>query len=386
MKTNVFALLIIVGLFNEALLAQDIQLTSKDSIVQSSWMVGVGINIVDDSGDVFGDLFAAEEQWNMVAHPSRLSIGKYFKNGLGIEAIGTYNKYKVGKKVDGAINSEEIDYLGFDARITYDLNQIIGQTGWFDPYVGIGAGYTDANNNSRGTYNAVIGFRTWFSDRWGLDFNSTGKWSMGNSATNHIQHAAGVLYQFNIKKGLSAKGLEKLALLQEIEKEQQRVQDSINDAKKAEELAERLAKEMEEARLANELKEKQEIEDKRRRIKDEITSLGNVYFALNSSYLASESKQILIKLADLMKESSDLKLKVVSHTDSRGSNKYNQWLSEKRVERTIEYLISNGINSERITGEGLGENKLTNECVNGTYCSEDKHRENRRSEFIIINL
>jgi len=79
MKTNVFALLILVGLFNKALMAQEIQLTSKDNIVESSWMVGVGINIVDDSGVAFSDLFAVEEQWNMVSHPSRLSIENTLK-------------------------------------------------------------------------------------------------------------------------------------------------------------------------------------------------------------------------------------------------------------------------------------------------------------------
>lgn len=384
MKTKVLSLLILIGLFNQALLAQDIQLTSKDSIVESSWMVGVGINIVDDSGDVFGDLFAVEEQWNVVPHPSRLSIGKYFKNGLGIEAIGTYNKYKVGKKVDGAINNEEIDYLGFDARLTYDLNQIIGQTGWFDPYVGIGAGYTDANNLPRGTYNAIVGFRTWFSDKWGLDFNSTGKWSMGNDATNHVQHAAGVLYQFNIKKGLSTKGLEKLALLQEMEKEQQRVQDSITAAKKAEELAERLAKEMEEAKLAAAEKAKLEAEkQKRQNIENEIKKLGYVYFKLNSSYLSKDNKTTLDKLTLLIENNSTLTIKVTSHTDSRGTDKYNLWLSEKRLNRTVDYLFGKGINSDRIISEAYGEKHLANECENGVYCSGEKHQENRRSEFTI---
>ncbi|PCJ92300.1 MAG: hypothetical protein COA50_15865 [Flavobacteriaceae bacterium] len=395
MKTKIFSLIILIGLFNQLLMAQDgqltpkdsLQLTSKDSIVQSSWMVGLGINIVDDSGDVFGDLFAVEEQWNSVAHPSRLSIGKYFKNGVGIEAIGTYNKYKVGKVVDGVINTEEKNYLGLDARISYDLNQIIGETGWFDPYVGIGAGYTDANNQGRGTYNAVVGFRTWFSDHWGLDFNSSGKWSMGTDATNHIQHGVGLLYQFDVKKGLSTKGLEKLALIQEMEKEQQRVQDSISAAKEAEALAERLAKEMEEAKLAAAEKAKIEAEKQRKlAIENEVKDLGNVHFKLNSSYLSNEDKAILDELTLLIETNTTLIIKVTSHTDSRGTDKYNLWLSEKRMNRTVDYLLSKGISSDRIINEAFGEKQLTNECKDGVYCSGKKHQENRRSEFIVLEI
>src|SRR5690606_15344257 len=180
MKTFRYVLILLLALPFNFVDAQELRLTAKDSIVTSSWMVGLGYNFVDDSGNQFEKLLDFENEWNAVAFPSRLSIGRYFKSGLGIEAIGSYNKYKVGKLIDGSINSEEIDYLGIDARLSYDLNKIIGETGFFDPYIGVGLGYTDANGQGRGTYNGVIGFRTWFSDHWGLDFNSSGKWSMDN--------------------------------------------------------------------------------------------------------------------------------------------------------------------------------------------------------------
>ena len=209
MKKITQTLLVLLCLAVHPVIAQEIpQLTSKDSIVQSSWMLGLGYNIVDDSGDVFNGLFDVNTQWNALAYPSRVSVGRYFKSGIGLEAIGSYNKYKVGKIIDGRVNSDETDYLALDARVSYDLNKIIGETAWFDPYVGVGLGYTDANATPRSTYNAVIGFRTWISDRWGLDFSSSGKWRTGNKGTNHIQHSAGVVYQFGIEKGLSKKGVE----------------------------------------------------------------------------------------------------------------------------------------------------------------------------------
>ncbi|WP_222983918.1 OmpA family protein [Flagellimonas meishanensis] len=392
MKTSRPLLAAIFFVFSIAISAQEIELTKKDSIVQSFWMVGLGINIVDDSGDEFGDLLDLSDGWNMVPFPSRISIGRYFKNGLGVEAIGSYNRYKAGKIVDNNVNPEDVDYLGLDFRVSYDLNMILGETGFFDPYIGIGAGYTDANNQGRGTYNAVVGFRTWFSEHWGLDFNSTGKWTMNTeNSSNHIQHALGVAYRFEVEKGLSRKGEEKLALLKEMEKEQQRVLDSIAAKERADEearlLAERLKKEQEAAELAALEKAKRDAEDaERNKIKSEIEQLSNVYFKLNSSYLTTQDKAILDKLVSLMQTNPDLVIEVSAHTDSRGTDTYNQWLSERRAERTVEYVLSKGISGDRIKREAFGETKLTNECEDGVNCPEEKHRKNRRSEFTILKI
>lgn len=366
---------------------EEIQLTTKDSIVESSWIIGLGYNFVDDSGDTFDNLTAFSTQWNALAYPNRLSVGRYFKSGLGIEAIATYNKYKVGKLIDKAINTSDKDYLAIDARLSYDLNKLIGQTAWFDPYIGVGLGYTDANNEPRSTYNAVLGFRTWFSDRLGLDFSTSGKWRTGNTGTNHIQHAAGIVYQFGIEKGLSRKGKAKLAHLQALDKENKRVNDSIatsNAIKEAEALAKQLAKEKESVRLASLEKNKINKElERKQKIEKTINDLGYVYFDLNSSFLNSRSIETLNKLSVVLSENPDLELKVTSHTDSRGRSKYNKWLSQRRVDRTVAYLINQGIVSSRLIAEAFGEEDLLNDCDDTKYCPEEKHQINRRSEFII---
>lgn len=368
---------------------QNLEMTEKDSIVQSYWLVSLGTNAVDDSGHEFNRLFDFEDAWNIVPYPSRVSIGRYFKNGIGLEAIGSYNQYKEGKIVDKVVMQEDVDYYGFDFRVSYDLNMILGETGFFDPYVGIGAGYTDANNQGRGTYNAVLGFRTWFSDHWGMDFNSTGKWAMDTeNATNHIQHAVGVAYRFEVEKGLSRKGMEKLALLKEMEKEQQRVQDSIAKAEEeARLLAERLQKEKEAAELAAAEKAKREAEEARRaKIQNRINELGNVLFQFDSSYLTASDKELLDQLVAIMEDETSLTIKVTAHTDSRGTKKYNQWLSERRAERTVDYVISKGISADRISHEAFGETRLVNECSDGVRCTEEEHSKNRRSEFLIVEF
>lgn len=378
--------ILLVGSFS--LYAQEMPtLTSKDSIIQSSWMVGVGWNFIDDSGDAFNDFTTIKDQWNGVAFPSRINVGRYWQNGLGLELIGTYNNYKEGNTIDGIIIGEDIPYWGIDTRLSYDLNKLVGETGFFDPYLGVGLGYSDANNLGRGTYNAIIGFRTWFSDRWGLDFSSSGKWSFGNEASNHIQHAVAVIYQFNIKKGLSEKGKEKLALLEEMEKEQQRVQDSLLAARMAEEearfLAEQLEKEKEAARLAALAQEKKDRFDK---LQQALDSLGVIYFAFDSSNLNSTSKQTLDTVAELMTAHPEYSFEIHAYTDSRGPANYNQWLSERRAQSTLDYLFTNGIAANRLTGIGHGESLLTNGCSDGVGCTREEHQQNRRSEVTVIRV
>ena len=366
---------------------QDLQLTSKDSIVVSSWMAGLGWNIINDSGSRLNDITDFGDRYNAVAFPSRLSLGRYLRSGIGIELIGTYNVYKEGNIIDGRVNPEDKDYFAIDARLSYDLNKLFGQTGFFDPYLGVGLGYSDANDVGFGTYNAIVGFRTWFNDRWALDFNSTAKWAFGDEGSNHVQHGLGVIYQFNMEKELSRKGADKLAMLQELEKEKQRINDSIAAANRAEEEALALAEEL--ARKKAEAEEAARLDAERKYregILQAIKDMGYVYYNFDSSYLTEDSKTVLDKLAVLMTEYPSLSFEIHAHADSRGPGNYNQWLSERRAERAVNYLQQKGIGSERLTAKGFGEERLTNHCSDGVRCTSEEHRANRRSEFEVIGL
>ncbi len=367
----------------------DLVLTSKDSLIARSWHVGLGFNAVDDSGDMFDELFAVDSQWNFLPYPTRLNIGRYFKSGLGVEAIGTYNKYQVGKLIEGEINQEEKDYYAIDSRLTYDLMRIFGKDSWFDPYVGVGLGYTKADNVGRGTYNGVVGFRTWITENFGLDFNSTGKWRISNdNATNHLQHGVGVVYRFGIEKELTNEGKDKLERMLALEEEVQKQRDSIDqvEKEKARALADQLVREKALAEKRAEEEAKALEKQRKDAIRSKIDGLGNAYFNLNSSYLSTEAKKVLDGLAQIMKENIQLELSVSSFADSRGTAKYNKWLSERRVDRTIEYLVNAGVSESRLKGAAYGEENLVNECDDHTYCSEAKHQLNRRLEFTIIKF
>ncbi len=101
-----------------------------------------------------------------------------------------------------------------------------------------------------------------------------------------------------------------------------------------------------------------------------------IYFDLNSSYL---NKQNYLDLDDFiikMKDYPNTKLTITSHCDRRESDTYNIWLSKRRMERTIGYLVENGIPRKNISGDFRGEREPDIKCDN---CSEDQYTKNRRT-------
>jgi outer membrane protein OmpA-like peptidoglycan-associated protein len=115
-----------------------------------------------------------------------------------------------------------------------------------------------------------------------------------------------------------------------------------------------------------------------------LLQLSTIYFDFDKYDIRKDSEIEVQKVIAAMEKYPSLKIKVNSHTDSRGRDAYNLWLSQKRAESTVNYMISKGIAESRLKGEGYGENKLVNRCANGVRCSAKEHELNRRSEFIIL--
>lgn len=115
-----------------------------------------------------------------------------------------------------------------------------------------------------------------------------------------------------------------------------------------------------------------------------LLQLSTIYFDFNKYNIRKDSEIEVEKVIAAMEKYPSLKIQVNSHTDSRGPASYNLWLSQKRAESTINYMIAKGISTDRLESEGYGETKLINECADGVKCSSEKHDLNRRSEFIIL--
>jgi len=114
--------------------------------------------------------------------------------------------------------------------------------------------------------------------------------------------------------------------------------------------------------------------------------LENIYYNFDKWDLLPESKVELDKLVKLMKDNPEWKAELGSHTDCRGSDAYNQILSQKRSDSAVAYIVSKGISADRITAKGYGETQLVNKCDDGVPCSAAEHRKNRRTEFIIQEM
>lgn len=116
----------------------------------------------------------------------------------------------------------------------------------------------------------------------------------------------------------------------------------------------------------------------------QLLNVRNIEFELNESRILESSYDELAKVARLMEKFPDMIIQFGSHTDSRGGDGYNMWLSQKRASETVSYLIGIGVDSRRITGKGFGESNLINGCSNGVKCTEIEHRQNKRTEFVVI--
>ena len=115
-----------------------------------------------------------------------------------------------------------------------------------------------------------------------------------------------------------------------------------------------------------------------------LLQLSTIYFDFDRYNVRPDAEIEIQKVIAAMEKYPSLKLKVTSHTDSQGNDAYNLWLSQKRAESTVAYMISKGISGDRLAGEGFGETRLVNRCVNGVRCSKAEHQLNRRSEFLIL--
>jgi outer membrane protein OmpA-like peptidoglycan-associated protein/tetratricopeptide (TPR) repeat protein len=115
-------------------------------------------------------------------------------------------------------------------------------------------------------------------------------------------------------------------------------------------------------------------------------NIQQIYFDLGKYNIRPDAAVQLAKIISFMNEYPSAKIDVRSHTDCRASDKYNQTLSDNRAKSIIEYLVLNGINASRLTGRGYGEKQLVNKCADGVKCTEEEHQQNRRSEFIILEI
>ena len=113
-------------------------------------------------------------------------------------------------------------------------------------------------------------------------------------------------------------------------------------------------------------------------------TLYHIYYDFDKSYIRDDAQEDLDRLYNILAENPKYIVEIGSHTDARGSNRYNEKLSQRRAKAVVAWLVDKGIPQNRLTYAGYGENNPTNDCINEVPCTEEEHQRNRRTEFRIV--
>ena len=115
-------------------------------------------------------------------------------------------------------------------------------------------------------------------------------------------------------------------------------------------------------------------------VEDEVLlTINRLGFAFDSAQLDRSSRAALDRAVDVIKSHSQaVNLDVVGHTDSRGSDEYNQKLSERRAAAVVDYLVSKGVSRSSLNASGKGESEPM-----ASNDSDEGRAQNRRVELVV---
>jgi len=111
-----------------------------------------------------------------------------------------------------------------------------------------------------------------------------------------------------------------------------------------------------------------------------VIELEGVYFDFDKATIKPEGKVVLNEAAALLQKHERVVVEVAGHTDSTGTDAYNQGLSERRANAVRDYLTSQGVKASRLTARGYGESRPV--ASNDT---KEGRAENRRVELVVLD-
>ncbi len=117
-------------------------------------------------------------------------------------------------------------------------------------------------------------------------------------------------------------------------------------------------------------------------VKDKAIVLENILYDYNKADIRPDAAVELDKLVTILQENPKISVELSSHTDSRGKDAYNMKLSSDRAKSAVNYIISKGVASARITSRGYGETKPVVKDAK----TEEEFQKNRRTEFKVTKI
>ena len=421
-------------LFFAMLLLLSFNAKAQDS--NNPWAIGIGVNAVDfyptgedaPLGDYFDKFFNYGDHYNVLPSLSTISVSRYLSDGFTFSATGSINK--IENFGDADVN--DLTYYGVDGTIKYNFLK----STTFDPYLGVGGGYTWVDEIGAGTLNGTLGFNVWFSENVGLNIQTSYKHAFEDYLASHFQHSAGIVIKFGGKDtdgdGIYDKddacpdvpGLEAFNGCPDSDGDG--IEDAKDDCPNEAGLAEfngcpdadgdGVPDKNDDCPTVAGLKslagcpdadsdgvadnkdncpnvagpaanngcpwpdtDGDGVLDKDDKCPNEAGTVANngcpevnppaevmktlndyartILFDTGKSSFKKETDPILQAMTAIFKEYPKANFDIEGHTDSTGSNKTNQLLSERRANAVRDYLIANGINADRLTAVGYGEDQ-----------------------------
>ena len=174
------------------------------------WAITIGTNAVDPypvgedapQGAFLDEYFNLTDHWNIMPAISTVSVGKYLDDGFTFTATGSLNRLtKFGTNLNpdgseaGTNKVDDLMYYALDGRISYSFMDLI-KSKKVDPSLGVGGGYTWVDSVGAGTLNGSLGVTYWFSEKLGINVQSTYKHAFEDYLPKHFQHSAGLVFKF----------------------------------------------------------------------------------------------------------------------------------------------------------------------------------------------
>jgi len=117
--------------------------------------------------------------------------------------------------------------------------------------------------------------------------------------------------------------------------------------------------------------------------RDREIVLENIYYDYDKWDIRPDAEPTLNRLAEVLRQNPSVRIQLGSHTDCRGNDSYNAELSQRRAQSAVNYLISKGIATERLSALGYGESQPAALCA-CSRCTETEHQTNRRTTFKVV--
>jgi outer membrane protein OmpA-like peptidoglycan-associated protein len=121
-----------------------------------------------------------------------------------------------------------------------------------------------------------------------------------------------------------------------------------------------------------------------------MMQLKSIYFDFDKSNIRKDATISLDDIVEIMNENPNMEVNLRSYTDCRGSEVYNQYLSDLRAQESVSYIQQRISKPLRISGKGFGELNPLNKCECQDHivspCTTKEHQQNRRTEFSAVKM